>query len=86
MTEKKNIYIAVITGLIVGFVLGVAFCSGTNFSRMDSGDATANVARITRTGQFRTKTTVQDMPAIKDTARCEAIDKDGKRIEILIIK
>lgn len=86
MTEsRKNIFIAVLTGIIVGFVLGAVFGRTENCTAVNAGDAAANMARIARTGQFRTKTEVQDIPAEKDTIRCEAIDKEGKRTEILII-
>ena len=87
MTEtKKNVFIGVLTGTLVGFVLGVVFGKpGTNLETGE-GNASGNIAKIANIGKFTELSAVGEESASKDTIRYEAFDEDGKSMEIIIIK
>ena len=91
MTQtKKNVFIGVLTGVLVGFVLGVVFgMPGSNLETAlgtGEGNASGNIAKIANIGKFTELSAVGEESASKDTIRYEAVDEDGKSMEILIIK
>ena len=91
MTQtKKNVFIGVLTGTLVGFVLGVVFgMPGTDFETAlgtGEGNASGNIAKIANIGKFTGFPAAVEESASKDTIRYEAVDEDGKSMEILIIK
>ena len=88
MTEtKKNVFLGVLTGALVGFVLGVVFGKpGTEFG-VDKGNTSADISKAVKIGKFTDIPVVRDDSAQgRDTIRYEAVDGEGKSIEIIIIK
>ena len=88
MTEmKKNVSIGVLTGTLVGFILGVVFGKpGTEFG-VDRGNTSADISKAVKIGKFTDIPVVRDDSAQgRDTVRYEAVDEEGKSMEIIIIK
>ena len=87
MTEtKKNVTLGVLTGTLVGFVLGVVFGKPGTDLETGEGNASGNIAKIANIGKFTELPATREEAAGKDTIRYEAVDEDGKSMEIIIIK
>ncbi|MCQ2122531.1 MAG: hypothetical protein MJY78_11980 [Fibrobacter sp.] len=88
MTEtKKNVFLGVLTGTLVGFVLGVVFGNPGSEFGVDKGNTSADISKAAKFGKFTDIPTVRDDSAqSRDTVRYEAVDEDGKSMEIIIVK
>ena len=87
MTEtKKNVSLGVLTGTLVGFVLGVVFGNPESGLGTSAENASGNIARIANVGKFTEFPEAAEETVCKDTIRYEAVDGEGKSIEIIIIK
>lgn len=87
MTEtKKNVFIGVLTGALVGFVLGVVFGKPGTDLAAGEGNASGNIARIANVGKFTEVHAAAEETGSRDTIRYEAVDEDGESMEIIIIK
>ena len=84
---KKNVSIGVLTGALVGFILGVVFGKpGAEFG-VDRGNTSADISKAAKIGKFTDIPTVRDDSAqARDTVRYEAVDEEGKNLELIIIK
>lgn len=88
MTEtKKNVSLGVLTGTLVGFVLGVVFGNPGHGFGVDKGNTSADISKAARIGIFTDIPAVRDDSAQgRDTVRYEAVDEEGESMEIIIIK
>ena len=87
MTEtKKNVFLGVLTGTLVGLVLGVVFGKPASDLETGEGNASGDIARIANIGKFTEIPVVGEESECKDTIRYEAVDEEGKYMEIIIIK
>lgn len=87
MTEaKKNVFIGVLTGALVGFVLGVVFGKPGSDLGTGEGNASGDISKITNIGRFTDFPSTVEETVGKDTVRYEAVDEDGKEMEIILIK
>ena len=87
MTEtKKNVFIGVLTGVLAGFVLGVVFGKPGADLGTGEGNASGDISKIANIGKFTDFPSAGEESASKDTIRYEAVDEDGKSMEIIIIK
>lgn len=83
---KRNVTIGVLTGILVGFVLGVVFYSSDRKLDTEKGNASGNIAKIATMGKFCEQSDETEKMSGADTIRYEAVGTDGKNTEILIIK
>lgn len=83
---KRNVTIGVLTGILVGFVLGAAFCTSDRKQAPAKGNASGDIAKIAAMGKFRPQACEAESRAEADTIRYEAVGADGRNTEILIIK
>ena len=88
MTEtKKNVSLGVLTGTLVGFVLGVVFGNPGSEFGVDTGNTSADISKAVKIGKFTDIPVVRDDSAqVRDTVRYEAVDEEGESMEIIIIK
>ena len=83
---KKNVFLGVLTGVLVGLVLGIVFGKPGCDLGTGEGSASGDVARIANIGKFTEFPSVSEEPSGRDTVRYEAVDVEGKSMEIILIK
>ena len=87
LTEtKKNVFLGVLTGALVGFVLGIVFGKPGSDIGTGEGNASGDIAKMANIGKFTDFPAVGEETVTRDTVRYEAVDEEGKSMEILIIK
>lgn len=83
---KKNVFLGVLTGALVGFVLGVVFGNPESGLGTSAANASGDISKVANIGKFTDFPAAAEGPGCKDTIRYEAVDEEGKSIEIIIIK
>lgn len=85
---KRNVTIGALTGVLVGFVFGVAFGNPDTFK--GSADTHNVEGSIVNISKFRNvsqnETTPAETAAESDTVSLSAVDEKGEQMQILIIK
>ena len=89
--SKLNIVIAVLTGILVGFVLGAAFGTPDKSDSPKGLNAAGNISRVATVGRrlsspMENSSVVEERVQEADTTRFEAYGKNGENMEIIIIK
>lgn len=83
--DKLNVAVAVLTGLLVGFVFGAAY--GTPGASMETtGKSMGNVSRISRYHKQESdvKNDTEKMEPEKDTVTFSAVDANGESWTIVM--